>query len=118
MSSTTLGCEVRPLGAQPVYFSPSQVARMLPSSKGDKPVHPATVLRWRSRGVPLSDGTRVYLEGVRYPSGWKFTREALDAFLAAITEDRGGLAAAPARTTTQQRRASIAAERELARVGV
>jgi len=115
--STTLDQVVQDLRSRPVYLTPAQLARQIPSSKGDKPVHPATVLRWRSKGVTLSDGSRVYLEGVRFPSGWKFTREALDAFLRAITEDRAGVAPAPIRTATQARHAATAAERELVRAG-
>jgi hypothetical protein len=74
----------------PKHFSLQQAARLFRSSRVDRdgneiPTHPATVSRWITTGVKAADGTRVRLEAVRSPSGWKVSRDAVDAFLARLT---------------------------------
>src|SRR5262245_57437550 len=67
-------------------ISLAAAARTVPPLRTDRPVHPSTVLRWVLRGCRLPDGTRLRLEAVRTPGGWYTTHEALDRFLAALTE--------------------------------
>ena len=56
-------------------------ARILPSSRQGKPVHPSTILRWILNGVRRrSDGSIVRLEALRMPGGWATTEDALSEF--------------------------------------
>jgi hypothetical protein len=71
-----------------VYRSLRQIARRFPPNKADKAVHPATLTRWILKGIPLSDGSRVKLEAVRFPAGWRSTDEWVDDFLEALTAAR------------------------------
>jgi hypothetical protein len=61
----------------------SQVAHVLGCA-------PSAVIRWIQKGTLLSDGSRVRLEAIATPGGWRVSSEALDAFLAAVTTDRAG----------------------------
>jgi hypothetical protein len=70
------------------YRSLQQIARRFPPNKADKAVHPATLTRWILKGIPLSDGSRVKLEAVRFPAGWRTTDEWVDDFLEALTAAR------------------------------
>ena len=63
------------------YLTPADIAKNLG-------VHPSTPVRWCNRGVVLSDQTCVRLKHLRLPGGIRVKPEDLDAFLAAITEDR------------------------------
>ena len=78
-----------------IYRSLSQVARRLPPNRGNKPVHPATLTRWILEGVVLSDGSRIKLRAVRFPSAWLTTDTWVEDFLEAITADRMGEKPAP-----------------------
>src|SRR5262245_330663 len=51
---------------------------------------PSAVVRWIQKGTLLADGTRLKLEAIATPGGWRVSREALDAFLEAVTADRAG----------------------------
>jgi hypothetical protein len=57
-----------------------QAAARLP-----RPVHPASVHRWATRGIPGPDGTRIRLEAVKVGCRWATSVEALGRFLAATT---------------------------------
>lgn len=52
--------------------------------------HPSAPVRWATRGVLLRDGTRIYLEALKTPGGWRFSRAAIMAFLARLTADARG----------------------------
>jgi hypothetical protein len=67
------------------YLSMKQAARLFPPSRGDVPVHPATLTRWIISGARTADGARIRLKAIRVPSGWKTTEEDVEAFLAALT---------------------------------
>jgi hypothetical protein len=60
--------------------SPAEIARILPPGRAGRPVHAQTVLGWITRGVPLPDGSRLHLEGVRCSSRWYTSLEALARF--------------------------------------
>jgi hypothetical protein len=96
--------------SRPTYRTPAAVARAVPSSRIDGGTHPATVVRWITRGVKLRSGATVHLAAVRTPGGWLVSDDALDHFLATLTADRTG-APAPAPPPCAASRA-----RELARV--
>jgi len=63
------------------YLSPSEIARELN-------LHPSAPVRWCNRGAVLSDQTRIRLKHIRLPGGVRIKREDLDAFIAALTDDR------------------------------
>ena len=56
------------------------LAKSLPRRRGDRPVHLATIHRWRSRGLK---GIR--LEGVRVGGAWHTSREAFRRFTERLT---------------------------------
>ncbi len=64
-------------------------SRMAPGRDGS-PAHVATLTRWIVKGTRLRDGTRLRLEAVRTPGGWRTCRQWVEAFLRALTEDRLG----------------------------
>jgi hypothetical protein len=68
----------------------AEAARLIPSSRGDRQTHPATLTRWILRGVRLRNGQTLKLAARRYPGGWSVTRQALDDFVSALTADRCG----------------------------
>jgi hypothetical protein len=68
------------------YRSLAQIARRIPSTKGDRPVHPATLTRWILRGAKAPDGTVIKLEARKFPGGWKVTEEAVERFLDRLTQ--------------------------------
>lgn len=56
------------------------LARSLPCRRGDRPVHVATIHRWRSRGL---NGIR--LEAMRIGGAWTTSREAFRRFVDRLT---------------------------------
>lgn len=58
----------------------SELARSLPRRRGDRPVHVATIHRWRSRGLK---GIR--LEAIRIGGAWHSSREAFSRFADRLT---------------------------------
>ena len=58
----------------------AELAKSLPCRRGDRPVHLATIHRWRSRGLK---GIR--LEGVRVGGAWHTSREAFRRFTERLT---------------------------------
>lgn len=102
------------------YLPFAAVAQSLPSTRGGKPVHPSTIGRWRSQGVPGRDGSRIKLRAVRLPSGWATTLEWVREFFDAMTADKEG-EPAPApevRTPASRRRQIERANRELDAIGI
>ena len=82
----------------PATLNLGQAARRLGSNKNDKPVHPATVMRWIKEGAKLSSGARLRLRAVRYPAGWRVAPEWIDEFISTLTSDRLGGTSTPAPT--------------------
>jgi hypothetical protein len=95
------------------YRSLSQIARRIPSTKGDGAVHTATLTRWILRGVRVADGTVIKLEARKFPGGWKVTEEAVEHFLDRLTSAALGDDSKP-----ESIRPSMARQKELARVDV
>ena len=62
-------------------------ARGFPPHRQDKPVHPATIIRWITAGVKTKAGRVVRLEGVRCGSRWLTSRAAVERFMEAQTND-------------------------------
>jgi hypothetical protein len=58
-----------------------QVARQVPSTKGEGTIHTTTVLKWIRRGVRLPDGTILRLRARKRPGGWMVNQSDLDEFL-------------------------------------
>lgn len=52
-----------------------EVAKMLPPSRSNRPVHVATLHRWRMSGI-----RGIRLECTRAPGGWLTTAEAVETF--------------------------------------
>ncbi len=88
----------------------SQAAALFSPSRGDRPVHPATLTRWIVHGVRVGPNQFIRLEAIRFPGGWKTTEEAIERFLrrltaAALGEDEAEIEPAP---MTKTRRAELA----------
>jgi hypothetical protein len=96
-----------------VYRPLAQALRRLGPGRNGRPPHIATGIRWGTDGVPLSDGSRLYLKVRRLPGRWVTTDEWVDEFIDALTRDRVGQDAAPAvRPSTARRKAIESADRE------
>ena len=63
------------------YISPSDIARVLQ-------IHPSAPVRWMRHGTLLADGSRVRLQHLRLPGGFRTTQEWLDVFLRAVADGR------------------------------
>ena len=97
----------------------AQALRGVPAARGADRLSPSTGSRWASQGVRLPDGRRVKLEAVRIGSRLLTTDAAVARFLAALNGDPPATtAAAEPRGPGQRRRASEAAGRRLAELGV
>jgi hypothetical protein len=86
------------------YLTLPQAARLMPSTKGDRPVHPITVGKWITRGA-RSGKRRVYLEGRRFPGGWKVTPEAIERFVDELTRaalESRGVEPSPSKTRQKE----------------
>ena len=87
-----------------------ELARSLPRRRGDRPVHVATIHRWRSRGL---QGIR--LEGIRVGGAWHTSRVAFRRFadrLTALAE-----AAEVTLPTGPDRRSHVEADAALRKTG-
>ena len=91
-------------------------AKLLPSTRGGRPVHSATSWRWALQGVRLPDGRKLRLGAVKVSGHFATSRQALARFIDAQTPDLDadpcpGAAAArpPAQGQRGGRRANSAA---------
>jgi hypothetical protein len=92
------------------YRNLPQVASQISPGRQGRPVHISTLTRWVVKGVRASDGSRIRLRAVRFPSGWRTTLEWVHEFIQAITADRIGHP-----VTVRGRRAATRRDRELDR---
>src|SRR5690349_16241435 len=70
-------------------------ARWERSGRCGRPPSISRRCRWILRGVRLREGTRLHLQVVRVPSGWRTCRRWLEEFHPFLTADRlGGACAA------------------------
>jgi hypothetical protein len=97
------------------YLDLSEVGRDHLPGRDGHPVHIATVTRWVTKGVRASDGSRIRLRAVRFPSGWRTTLDWVHEFIEAITADRSGrpLTGQGQRTATRRVRELDRKDREL-----
>jgi hypothetical protein len=104
------------------YLGLAAAARLCPSNRMGKPVHPATLTRWIMRGIRLHDGTTLRLAAKRFPGGWATTRQDLDGFIDRLTADHCGAPAVPVNTIVEPSadrvRALDRAEKALDEAGV
>ena len=77
---------------------------------------PQAVVRWIQKGSLLADDTRLYLEALSTPGGWRVRRSALDSYLARLTADRTNKPA-PAMTPARQSARLERLDAELASAG-
>ncbi len=66
-----------------IYFTCANIAQKLQ-------LDPSAPVRWMRRGVLLADGSRLVLQHVCTPGGYRVKPEWLDAFLKRIADDRAG----------------------------
>ena len=66
----------------------AEAARRLPALRGGKPVHPATVWRWATRGVRGRDGTVVRLQMIKLGGTCCTSDAALARFFRALSAER------------------------------
>src|SRR4051812_36510170 len=77
------------LPTSPAYGrTPAEQARRIGPGRGGRETHVSSVIRWITVGVRLSDDARLRVRATRTPGGWRITDADMDAFLAAVTEDR------------------------------
>lgn len=63
----------------------TDLARSLPHRRSDRPVHVATIHRWRSRGL-----NGICLEAVKVGGAWHTSREAFARFTGRLTAQAKG----------------------------
>jgi hypothetical protein len=102
--------------ATETYFSLSQAAKLIPPTKGDRPVSPVTITKWITRGVRCGNGAVVRLESRRFPGGWKVTREAIEHFVDELTRIALAAEGAPMPTSARRARQLAHAEAEWAAI--
>jgi hypothetical protein len=95
---------------KPAYFTLAYAARKL----FPVPHSPATVTRYVVKGLRKPDGSVRKLPGLFSAGRWWVTKEDVEAFVAAITADRSGRAAA----TPARREAAARAESACAKLGL
>jgi hypothetical protein len=100
-------------------LSMSAVARLLGELKGGRPVHPSTPYRWATRGIRLSNGSRLRLEAMVLSGKPVTSRAALVRFLVAQQpDDCHDTPDAPPRSPRARNKAAEKAGHELERLGL
>jgi Protein of unknown function (DUF1580) len=79
-----------------------------------KSAHISSVYRFVMRGARAANGQRIRLETVRVPSGLRTSREAVQRFIAELTDPDHPI---PAPRTAARKRQIAAAENELVEAG-
>jgi hypothetical protein len=98
----------------------TQAAKLVPPTRGNRPVHAATLSRWIMKGVVGRDGNGIKLKALRTPGGWRTSGEWLTEFFEALARDK---VAEPApqpvlRSPARRQRDYERARAELAKVGI
>jgi hypothetical protein len=96
----------------------SQITRLFPPYRRNRPVTLSCVLRWVLEGVRGPGGGRVRLEAARLAGRWVSTQQAVQRFLAAQNPDPDTRPAEAPRSLSARRRASDRAGEELDRIGI
>jgi Protein of unknown function (DUF1580) len=99
-------------------ISLSQVAKLMPPGRGNKPMHVSAVLRWILRGAKDPQGRYVRLAAARVGGKWITSREALQRFSESLTPQLDQPAVPAVRTPTQRERAQSRAAKTLAAAGI
>jgi hypothetical protein len=99
-----------------------EASRLYPSFRNGRPTHISTPLRHITRGVRLSNGQVVRLEGARLGGRWITTIEAVERFMQRLTAGAVGSAhdsqASTTTVTTRRRRQELdRVDRELSEAG-
>jgi hypothetical protein len=84
-------------------LAPVDIARIVQVSS-------SAPLRWLTRGVLLSDGSRLKLKSIRLPGSYRVKPVWLDAFLERLAEDRIGDAAEAAKPASSSSVARMSAD--------
>jgi hypothetical protein len=99
----------------------SEATKLYPSCRNGRPTHISTPLRHITKGVRLSNGVVVRLEGARLGSRWITSVEAVQRFMERLTagalESATGENSPPVRTFRQRRRELDRVDRELDKAG-
>ncbi len=69
--------------ATETFLTPTNIARSLQ-------LDPSAPVRWLRKGVLRPDGSRLRLQHICVPGGYRVKQEWLDAFLQALADDRAG----------------------------
>ena len=99
-----------------------ETAKLYPSFRNGRPTHISTPLRHITKGVRLSNGEVIRLEGARLGGRWITTVEAVERFMQRLTAGALGTAhdsqASTTTGTTQKRRQELdRVDRELSEAG-
>jgi hypothetical protein len=102
------------------YLSLAQASRLIPPTKGDRPVHTSTITRWIVAGVRSGNGNIVRLKARKFPGGWKVSPDALEEFLDELTRAALSVEGAPTLPDPSKHRQKEIqrAENEAALIGI
>lgn len=87
-----------------------EAAALPPFRRFGRPVHVATLWRWRSRGARAVDGSRVRLETLRLPDGVRTSVQAIERFIVLLNNP----GADAERSPSQREKASASDNADLA----
>lgn len=96
----------------------AEAAKLLPSCRRGRPIHPSTLARWATRGARGKGGQRVLLTVWKIGGALVTSQASIDQFIAALSAHPDAPAAAPPRTPAQRNRASERAAAKLAAAGI
>jgi hypothetical protein len=74
-------------------LSPFDLVRCPITGRNGKAIHNSTWIRWATKGVRLSNGSRLRLRALKSPGGWRCCEAWAQEFFDALTADRLGIAA-------------------------
>ncbi len=96
----------------PTYIGLAKAARMLPPLRGDAPVSPTTIWRWKAHGVRGPGGCTIRLRTYRVGGRTVTSVEALQEFLAALN----GEVSEPATAASDRHQLAVEAKLDRARI--
>jgi hypothetical protein len=99
-------------------ISLSQLTRLLPPGRSNRPVTISCVLRWIMDGMKDHNGQIVRLEGIRVGGRWLTSIEALNRFADRLTPNLDGQHPTLPRSPTARKRESERAALELEKLGI
>jgi hypothetical protein len=99
------------------FISIPGACRLVPSTRGDKPTHVSTMIRWIKLGTRSYSGRRVRLQACRAGGRWVTTRTWLSDFFAALTPKFEAVPPPP-RSPGKRAKASERAAAKLQEMGI